>query len=364
MMPPIPIRAGGFPSFGPSENANFYVVVDPGRSVDVNLIAHPGCRDQAVVEWDLDLPFDRLLLGTRIPEPAHVLVISPQRLFRSPPDAVVGRRKLMVLACGSTPTGWDEIAFFLSVAEHTDPEEQERRISRFLEVAQASDHLEIIDQNNETRATFDHTNDAYDWNQQAGALGWGEQQIVPSGELSITPGDIMQFELERRLSVNGTITLSGPAIVHGGTAAYSRSEQQSIHDALATLEDGAVVATVEDGMIRSLEDVGQSSAHRAAAMLEHLFDVDQRYRIVQEIGFGLNSAFQPRAGNVGMNEPCGGSNGILHWGLGLTPSTQYALTFLCPDSRLTGRGGSVLVGARPLHSALMPRKVSSCPCRE
>jgi len=80
-------------------------------------------------------------------------------------------------------------------------------------------------------------------------------------------------------------------------------------------------------------------------MLEHMFAVDSRYRIVWEIGHALNVSLDILPGNHAMNEVYGGVEGCLHWGLGLTPFTQYHLDIISPyTSVIGGATGDVLLG--------------------
>ena len=45
-----------------------------------------------------------------------------------------------------------------------------------------------------------------------------------------------------------------------------------------------------------------------------------------------------------MNEVYGGEHGCLHWGLGLTPFTQYHLDIISPDTTVYTENGEVILG--------------------
>lgn len=51
------------------------------------------------------------------------------------------------------------------------------------------------------------------------------------------------------------------------------------------------------------------------------------------------------AGNHAMNEVYGGTKGCLHWGIGLTPFTQYHLDIISPGTTVSNDRGDPLIGA-------------------
>lgn len=354
------VNSGQFPALGPPEGA-FYVVTNPELIGEIELIRDGGYRDGRVIPWPDEQSFEQLL-AAEIPEPACVVVLSPRRFFRSPPN--IGRRKVMVFACASTPTSLGVLSDFVTAAGRISPEREEDRANKFFERARAAELLRIEDPRTSTRARFWHLDDSYEWHQQAGLLAWGDQQIVPSGELSATPGGIMEFDGSRRLTITGTLALHGPVIVHGG-ATVDLEDQARVHAALDALTRHPVVATLELGEIVSLRAV-DDGGRVAAEMFEELFRSDPRYRVVQEIGFGINDSFEVGPGNVGMNKPYGGTHGVMHFGLGLIPTTRYAFTFLAPGSLVIGQGDEVLIGdPRALAGRRMiVRKTPACPCAE
>jgi len=281
-----------------------------------------------------------------LPEPAHVLVISPERFFESPPDDIIGpRRKLVAMACNSTPTTVDTIAHFLRVIARTDPEDQNRFAERFFEMVGESDYLRIINEKVGTELTFQHFSDEVDyvWNQQGGSLDWGEQQILPSGEISVLPIEIRSFDEGLHLVLDGELALHGHPILHNGTPDFSRRDQARIHAELAAMTASPLVARVKDGIITDVQST-VPTAEPARRMLQSMIDVDSRYRIIWEIGFGHNYALDLLTGNHAMNEVYGADRGCLHWGLGLTPYTQYHLDIISPGTKVLTDTGQVVLG--------------------
>jgi hypothetical protein len=152
-----------------------------------------------------------------------------------------------------------------------------------------------------------------------------------------------KFQARRRLVVNGEITLCGQPIIHVGAASFLREDQACIYQQLAYVRDHALIASLHDGVITKLYAT-HPSTWPALNMMQALFTVDSRYRILWEIGIGLNSTLKLLSGNHAMNEMFGGENGTVHWGFGLTPYTQYHMDFICPSTRIFGDNGTVLIG--------------------
>ncbi|MFE9255363.1 hypothetical protein [Streptomyces sp. NPDC006879] len=338
----ISIDPGRFSQFGEAIGSTFCLVTNPELVDEIEVVK------TASYERFLTIPMgegDRFedLLDKSIPEPSHVLVISPHRFFESPDPALVGQRKIMGMACNSTPTTMDDIRHFLGVMERTSAAEQEAFCETFFEIAEESEHLVYADLKHGTRAVLDHLQDGLVWNQQAGPLDWGDQQIVPSGEVSVLPVEIREFGEDLKLPLEGEIVLRGYPILHNGTPSFSRADQARIHSQLWAMKDNAIKATVVDGKITTLEALDPGAAP-AVAMLEHMFAVDSRYRIVWEIGHALNTSLDILPGNHAMNEVYGGTEGCLHYGLGLTPYTQYHLDIISPDTRVLSSNGLALIG--------------------
>ncbi len=150
-------------------------------------------------------------------------------------------------------------------------------------------------------------------------------------------------------------------IVHAGYDAGLLGEQEQCYARLAGLYQGTVVLGVAAGLIVSCRPGDDSGvAAQAAAALEDLLAADPNYRIIWEVGFGINTELALLPGNCGLNEVFGGRQGVLHLGLGLTPATRFALTFLCPGSVVTTDTGRRLVGRTGRRIARI--RSASCGC--
>lgn len=345
----ISIDPGKFSQFGEATGSTFCLVTNPELQDDLEIVQSGSYDNYLTVPLSQGDHFEELL-EKKIPEPAHLLVISPNRFFESPDPSLVGRRKIMGMACNSTPTSLADIRHFIGVMERTSASDQAAFSDTFFELAEEADHLEYVDVEHGTRAVMDHLRDDLVWNQQAGPLEWGDQQIVPAGEISVLPIEIREFQENLKLPLEGEITLRGYPILHNGTPSFSRGDQARIHAELWTMKDSAIKCTVEDGRIVRTEALDPGAAP-AVAMLEQMFAVDSRYRIVWEIGHALNTSLDILPGNHAMNETYGGVEGCLHFGLGLTPYTQYHLDIISPDTRVLSSKGPALIG-HPDHPAV------------
>jgi hypothetical protein len=374
-MASIQVRPHQYPMFGDPQGAAFCLVTCSDLVGKFRFTKTPAYSDYLKVTCDPGESFDELLRNGRIPLHSHILVITPGRLFESPlPELVGPKRKLAVMACGSTPTPLDAIEHFLGVIERTDPDAMAGAAEAFFREGESADYLEIVDEEFGTHARFNHLNDSYEWFEQLGHLDWGCQQLVPSGELSVLPLAHGEYSPDKQPDVTGEIALRGYPIVHSGRPSFLLRDQARIHEHLSAMEHSAVVATVESGRIVAVRSA-DPSADDATAMLRQMFEVDSRFASIWEIGFGINSNHVMYIGNLGMNEVHGANFGSIHWGLGLTPWTQYHMDLVCPGTRVQTNNGVRLigppvgeraevyiassVGSRPKmrHSA-----VAACPC--
>lgn len=329
--------------FGDPADAVFCLVTNPELADKIDIAETGGYRAYITVPFQTGEKFEDVL-PTRIPEPAHILAISPSAFFESPDSELLGsRRKLMGMACNSTPTSLEIVRHFLNIMERTSPQAQADFSDKFFELLENAGHLVYVDAKHGTRAVLDHLQPDLVWNQQAGPLEWGEQQIVPSGEISVLPIEIRDFSEDLHLPLEGEIALRGYPILHNGTPSFSRKDQARIHSRLSALNEHAIIARVEAGVITSIRP-HTPGAQPAVDMLSMMFEVDSRYRIVWEIGHALNVSLDLLPGNHAMNEVYGGTSGCLHWGLGLTPYTQYHLDTISPDTTVYTDAGDLVLG--------------------
>jgi hypothetical protein len=354
MTDPIVVRPARYRQFGNTRRP-FYLVTNAAFA---GAFAIDG--EGEIVTLDADRRLGATLT-TRTADDADVLVAARGAFLDGlSPDELCGRR-VMVMPCGSTPVTPGHIRAVLPTLEQTDVAAQAERSEAFFAAVEDCTAITISDLLRATECDLHPHECDGEWHQQAGPLAPGEQQIAPAGELSLLAGGIAAFDPAARLPISGQLTLRGPVIVHAGYDAGLGAEQERLYRRLSGLYQAPVVVDVDGGIIVSCgpgEDSTESA--RAAAELERLLAADVGYRTVWEIGFGINSELCLLPGNCGLNEVFGGRNGVLHIGLGLTPGTRFALTFLCPDSAVTTDEGSTLVG-RPARRLARTRS-ASCGC--
>jgi hypothetical protein len=339
----IAIRPAKLASFGDPEGASFCLVTNSAAMASFELVREGGYADYGIYAYDQEGAIARLL-REELPARAHVLVISPGVFFRSPNNEDLGEgRKLLALAMNSTETGLDAIEHFVGLLERTRPDQQEEFAEQLFAGIEEAEQLLIQNDVLGTSAVFRHWDGEYHWNQQAGLLNWGGQQIAPPGEISVLPADIWDFDASRALKVDGTIALHGHPILHSGEPSFLRADQRRIWEHLVSMREQPVIATVVNGLIERLD--GASAAVPAIEYLEKMFAIDSRYRVLWELGFAVNTTHQIFPGNHAMNEVHGGRRGVLHFGLGLTPYTQYHLDVICPGTCVRDQAGRTLLGS-------------------
>ncbi|MCC9308317.1 hypothetical protein LN042_14670 [Kitasatospora sp. RB6PN24] len=359
-MPPLELTTSAFGQFGdPAET--FCLITSADGSTPLHLLPDRGCA--RVIHRSLPAGTSLgELIAASVPPDAHVLAVCPGRFLDSPSAQQLGSRKLVILPAGSTPLTAEHIRSLLESAARTDIAQQAVVADEFFERIESSDRLAIVDDSAGTEAEFDHTVGDCVWNQQAGPLDPGDQQIFPSGKLSVTAAEITTFRPEARLlGLTGDLTLRGWPIVHRHADPADAADQQRLFEALAPLVSHPVTLRVAAG---SVEDVTPNTpgGKPAAAALESLFTDDPRYRVIWELGFGINTTTEIIPANCGANEVYGATDGVVNLGLGITPTTRFALAFLCPHSSLLASDGSAVLGARKAVPRGRMRRVSSASC--
>ena len=354
---PITVRPRRYRSFGTGAG-DFCLITDTDLAAACEIDVDGYERATAV-------PIDRTdrlddVLSSAVPDPADVLVICRQSFVTSPGESVMGGRRMIVMPCASTPVTTAQIRYFLSVLEATDPQAQARRAEGFFAAVESAESLFLTDAT--TACRFDALADDYAWNQQAGALAPGEQQIAPPGELSVLPMDITDFDPSARLALDGGMTLRGQPIVHAGYDDALLPRQAILYRQLQPLAGTPVIIDITAGVITACRPGEPGPAGlELVRVLDRLFAADPRYRVIWELGFGINTDMRLFSANCGLNEPFGGSAGVVHIGLGLTPFTEFALTFLCPSTSLTDENGTRLIGGSPIRKINRTRS-ASCGC--
>jgi hypothetical protein len=280
-----------------------------------------------------------------LPARCLLLAMVPSAYFRSPSPTLLGPdRQLAVMPCHSTPEDSASIAYFVRQAALSDALAQERFADRFYTQVAAATALQVLELGRDNVAVFRHR--GLQWNEQAGPLGWGQQQLFPSGEISALATGVYDGTLDHGLDITGCLRLRCRPILHSGSVSFLRSDQTRIYERLRALETYAITARVVHGEVLEWQPEGPEGRD-AANMLNALCVIDGRFKYIVEIGIGLNTSLVPLAGNHAMNEVYGGASGAVHFGFGLLPHTQYHLDLICPDIAIVNENGEHIVGKCP-----------------
>ncbi|MEV0642220.1 hypothetical protein AB0I77_46370 [Streptomyces sp. NPDC050619] len=358
-MRPITVSPSEFSQFGtPAEE--FFLITEEASAAMFRLRPEQDRKGTL-----LTLPAGADLAGlidARVPDGADVVAVCPGRFLASPSSESLGRRKLLVLPAGSTPLEPAHVGYFVEAAAAGDAEAQGKVADEFFQALEEAERVTIVNAEHTAVATVDAGHESAVWNQQAGVLEPGEQQIVPAGELSMLPADITDFDPTLRLPVSGRLIVLGWPIVHRSADASTAAEQAGLFTALSGLALAPLGLDVVDGVIEAHHALAPGAA-AAADALDGLFSSDPRYRVLWELGFGINPDFEVLPANCGPNEVYGGRHGAVHLGVGLTPFTRFALTFACLNSAVVGANGHTVLG-RPSTAGRKLRRLrsSSCGC--
>jgi hypothetical protein len=351
-------------AYGSVDDGTF-VLVTNSRYVDSFKLESEKYQRLEVVPFDEGQDF-RDVLRDRIPPGAHILTILPDCLLHSIPAEVIGKRKLLIMACRSGRTDLDGIEHFLRAGEKTEPSEHEAFADRFFSRGEAAEFLELVNDEYGTSARFDHLDEMYEWHQQYGVLDWGHQQVFPAGEIAcfLVPLKIQKLQPDVRFQLSGQLALRGQPIVQSGPPSFLIEDQERIFRRLSTLKEHAVILDVKQGFVTGLRATHDAS-RPAFEMLQALFEVDSRFRQIYEVGFSMNNHVELWPTNSAMNEVCGGPNGNVHLGLGMLPHTQYHLDMFCVGTKVLGKDREVIFGGTGKSEKKMNRvRSAACPCME
>jgi hypothetical protein len=334
----------------------FVLITNTAHADHVKIVPDGSYESCEVVTYDQGDDFNAIV--QRLPQQAHVFVISPKRAFAAPTPALLESRQLSAVLCHSTPTSHADLQHILTAIEQTNPLYQQTVAERLFTLANDSPQLTLVDPQYGTEAVLQHWRGDHEWRPQAGPLAeWGSHQAVPAGEISLVPCGASDAHggasrPDRHLLLDGEIALRGYPIVHAGETSPARRTQAHLYKALAPLTRHTIIATVRAGAITQFR-AAEPQAAPAVTLFQELLARHPHYRTIAEIGLSFNDAFEPLSGNHAANEVCGGRYGSVHIGIGPQPFTPYHVTVVCPGLTLMGKDSHVLVGP-PLGTGVEP----------
>jgi len=354
----VTINPDALKQFRP-RNDSFCLIIPASRRTTFRIGSAESYVSSQICELPSDASIDDILLCMDlVPVDADVLAVCPGVFVTSPSNDALAARRLSIMPCGSTPTTDQHVAYFARVTEESDPERQDRFCTKVFDGLEQAATIHLADDRACLSAEF-VLSSSYEWHQQAGYIDQGQQQLAPPGEISATPCDISHFDPRRRLQLTGSLGVSGAPIVHRADRPGLDRRQADLFSALNAIRNEYVSLKVEQGVIVDCRPLGSTSIGAAKA-LNRLFETEPAYTLVWEFGIGCNEVINPQPGNCGMNEMFGGNNGTLHIGLGLTPTTEFAITLPCQRTRAIDPSGRPIFGPQPRR--LNRRRSASCGC--
>lgn len=234
--------------------------------------------------------------------------------------------KIAALPFFSAGFSLDALKTSLEIVKGTNYERELEKENLFLSYLDQSNQICFLAPEYGTKAIFKHY-EVDHWFSINGPLSYGQQCVLPTGEISALTNSSGDFSYEARFALDGEIILSGMPVVHRGSPVVRRTDTERTFEKLAVMQHYPVIAIVRQGLIEKIQSPfsGQNPFLNA---LNELFAQDERYRKIHEIGFGMNERCAPlRAGNFFPNERFPG----VHFGIGLGGHTSFHHDFICVD---------------------------------
>jgi hypothetical protein len=195
----------------------------------------------------------------------HHNVLQLHELLEAIPRSDLARIELPLPECGFRPSN---ASYLLKIVMQADYREQEQIADRFFDLLDEASPYEVIVKTPRSTMTV---RDDRGWFDITGRLRQRELRILPAGEVSYT-GDRVSGEF----SVDGAIL---PFPEHPDAAADARRLQRVNSD----LREHPLRVRISEGSVTEVRGRG-----RAARTLSKLFEQDERYRSVTEVGIAFN----------------------------------------------------------------------------
>lgn len=290
----------------------------------------------------------------------HVFCVTSDAPFRSPGSDGMGHIKLGVLPLFSTGFSVAKLDKALRIIKQQAYGKESARAGELINRLLGANRVIVKFRRPRTEAVLEFHNGAspvFFFN-QTGRIEWGHQSVLPNGEVSLLTNSHGCYSEQSVFKLDGAILFDGYPVLHRGLcpcrtfrpfpAAFETRAAgvptggsdacvslrnnyvpirnlRSTFKGLSGLDREPIVAKVKKGIIQSVHPLTRRS--QFAAKFEALLAADMRYRKVHEFAFGLSSTrevfvrenFLPNEMRLGV-----------HFGLGLTPYTQFHLDLVCP----------------------------------
>ncbi|MEM9770000.1 MAG: hypothetical protein AAF889_00090 [Cyanobacteria bacterium P01_D01_bin.73] len=187
-----------------------------------------------------------------------------------------------------------------------------------------------------TESVFQH-HESDNWFSLHGPLSFGQQAVLPTGELSVLTDESGQFSDQSKFRLDGKLLVKGVPIIHRSDFNVSLKETIETYDKLSSMKTESIIFNVKDGEIVSIADASMRNTSLLQEF-EELLSSDSRYCKIHEIGFGSNpNCADLFDENYFPNERFPG----VHFGLGLGSFTKYHIDLVCENTKVfIGSGNS------------------------
>lgn len=200
-----------------------------------------------------------------------------------------------------------------------------------------------------TRCVFQH-HEAEHWFSFHGPLRYGDQTVLPTGEISTLADGPGAYDRNSRLPIDGEIVIKGSPIIHRGDRSITAEHTADTYTRLAPIEDLPVVAHVRNGYIHDFT-APIPEAKRLRDTFRALVEAEPRYRKIHEFGFGTHPGCADRLrSNFHPNERWPG----IHIGLGLGGYTPFHIDLALTEVEVLL--DSAEAGMVPLYQTLGLRR--------
>jgi hypothetical protein len=239
-------------------------------------------------------------------------------------DSDLKNIKIAAISLFSCPFSSKSLQQIWEITKNTNYQLQLKIESQMVHILDAARKIHFHCPEYCTQSVFEHQEAEY-WFSLHGPLEFGQQTVLPTGEMSVLTDPSGQFNAQSRFHLEGDLLFQGIPVVHRSHEEVSLSETLEQFERLATMRDFPVIASVINGEIQHLHSPIKGY-NPFLKELEQLFLKDAGYRKIHEIGFGTHLSCKPLVyDNFLPNERYPG----VHFGLGLGGATDFHLDLIC-----------------------------------
>ena len=214
----------------------------------------------------------------------------------------------------------------LEIIKRTDYSHELELESVFLDYLDRAQRIVFRCERYDTTAKWEHQ-EAEHWFSLHGPIDFGQESVLPTGELSALTDESGGYSFHSRFNITGEIVLKGLPVVHRGNPTVTSAQTEKTFSVMSAMYDYPVVAKVNKGLIEAIYSP-VPGANLFLDAMKKLFEEDERYRKIHEIGLGTNTHCSPLVlDNFFPNERFPG----VHFGLGLGGYTPYHHDLVCDD---------------------------------